>query len=124
MIALSPKAAAPPVISLANEPQGPEPLAGMPPRLRTRLFSSSTRCDTLRYLGRQGLGQLHLLRVRRRVADVIADPATSPALRERLRLVMQARSFGISVLGLRGGAEFTRYVDTGGPVAHNLSAAY
>jgi predicted aminopeptidase len=81
-------------------------------------------CSTLAYLGRQGVDQLRLLRARRRVSDVLTDPATPPMLRERLRLVMEARRFGVTVLGLRGGAEFTRYVESGEAVAYNLTAAY
>jgi predicted aminopeptidase len=80
-------------------------------------------CFSARYLSQQALGQLHLLRIRRHVDDVLADPVTSPALRERLQLALEARQFGIDVLGLRGGAEFKRFVDTGGPVAYNLTAA-
>jgi predicted aminopeptidase len=81
-------------------------------------------CFTLRYLGRQGLDQLTLLRERRKVSDVIDDPQTPAFVRRRLELAMAARRFGIEVLGLRGGAEFTRYLDTHGPVAYNLTAAY
>lgn len=80
-------------------------------------------CFSARYLSQQALGQLHLLRIRRHVDDVLTDPATPPALRERLQLALEARQFGIDVLGLRGGAEFKRFVDTGGPVAYNLTAA-
>ena len=80
-------------------------------------------CSTLGYLSQQAAGQLHLLRIRRPVEEVIADPATPPALKERLELALKARQFGIDALGLRGGAEFTRYVDPGGPVAYNLTAA-
>lgn len=80
-------------------------------------------CSTVRYLGQQAAGQLHLLRIRRPVEEVLADPKTPQALKERLELALAARQFGIDVLGLRGGAEFTRYVDPGGPVAYNLTAA-
>ena len=80
-------------------------------------------CSTIQYLGQQAVGQLHLLRIRRPVEEVLADPVTPPALKARLELAMQARQFGIDELGLRGGAEFTRYVDPGGPVAYNLTAA-
>lgn len=80
-------------------------------------------CFSARYLSQQAWGQLHLLRIRRHVDDVLTDPATPPALRERLQLALEARQFGIDVLGLRGGAEFKRFVDTGGPVAYNLTAA-
>lgn len=80
-------------------------------------------CFTVRYLGQQATGQLHLLRIRRHVDDVLSDPATPKPLRERLQLALAARQFGIDELGLRGGAEFKRFVDTGGPVAYNLTAA-
>jgi len=80
-------------------------------------------CFTARYIGQQAVGQLHLLRIRRHVDDVKADPTLPPLVHERLELALAARQYGIDVLGLRGGAEFTRYVDTGGPVAYNLTAA-
>lgn len=76
------------------------------------------------YVARQGLGQLRLLRARRPITEVIADPATPAPLRKRLRLALSARQFGIDVLGLRDAGEFSRYVDTGGPVAYSVSAAY
>lgn len=82
-----------------------------------------TGCSTVSYLARQGVGQLRLLRARRPVEAVLADRRTPPLLRQRLRVVLEARAFGISQLGLSDSADFTRYVDTGGPVAYNLSAA-
>lgn len=80
-------------------------------------------CFSAHYIAQQAVGQLHLLRIRRHVNEVLDDPSTTTLVRERLRLAMAARQFGIDELGLRGGAEFTRYVDTGGPVAYNLTAA-
>lgn len=80
-------------------------------------------CFTAKYLGQQAAGQLHLLRIRRHVDDVLTDPATPEPLRDRLKLALAAREFGVEVLGMRGGAEFKRFVDTGGPVAYNLTAA-
>lgn len=94
------------------------------PILATLLCLSQTGCFAVRYLGRQGIDQLTLLRERRKVSDVIDDPSTPQSVRDRLRLAMEARRFGVEVLGLRGGAEFTRYLDTHGPVAYNLTAAY
>ncbi len=81
-------------------------------------------CFSARYLGQQALGQFHLLRIRRHVDDVLTDPATPQPVRERLQLALEARQFGIDELGLRGGAEFKRFVDPGGPVAYNLTVAY
>jgi len=80
-------------------------------------------CFAAHYVGQQAVGQVRLLRIRRHVSDVLADPTTDDALRNRLAKVMAARAFGIEVLGLRGGAEFTRYVDPGGPVAYNLTVS-
>src|SRR6185369_7576348 len=71
-----------------------------------------------------GVGQWHLFRVRRRVSEVLADPEASERTKARLRLAMEARKFGIEVLGLRGGDSYTRYLPTGGrPIAWNITAA-
>jgi predicted aminopeptidase len=81
-------------------------------------------CWSGRYLAQQGAGQLRLLRARRRIADVLDDPSTDPRVRERLRLAVAARDFGVRVLGLHGGDGYTRFLDTGGaPIAWNVSAA-
>lgn len=125
-------------MTMATAPEPATELAATRPgRLRAvlrRLFGGGlgllalvqSGCFTVRYIGQQAWGQLALLRARRPVSEVIADPATAPELRARLRLAMQARQFGVEVLGLRGGAEFTRYVEPlepGGPIAYNLTAA-
>ena len=76
------------------------------------------------YLAKQGVGQLKLLRARRRIDDVLADPAVSAETKRRLKLAREAREFGVRVLGLRGGDEFTRFVDShGAPIAWNVTAA-
>ena len=55
---------------------------------------------------------------------MLGDPAVPETTKERLRLAMAARDFGIKVLGLRGGDAYTRYLETNGkPVAWNVSAA-
>ena len=80
-------------------------------------------CFEVRYLARQGVDLLHLMRARREVREVLADPETPHFVKQRLRLAMQARQFGIDVLGLNGGADFTRYVDTHGHLGYNLTVA-
>jgi predicted aminopeptidase len=88
------------------------------------LVLSASGCFEARYLAKQGVGQWKLFRARRSVADVLTDPATDEKTKERLRLAMEARKFGVEVLGLRGGDNYTRYLPTGGkPVAWNLTAA-
>jgi predicted aminopeptidase len=58
------------------------------------------------------------------VSEVLGDPSVDARTKERLRLAMEARKFGIEVLGLRGGDAYTRFLPTGGrAVAWNLTAA-
>ena len=76
------------------------------------------------YLAKQGIGQLKLLRARRRIDDVLHDPDVAAETKRRLALAKEAREFGVKVLGLRGGDEFTRFVDSAGaPIAWNVTAA-
>lgn len=82
-------------------------------------------CWSSRYLAKQGVGQLNLLRQRRKIGDVLQDPGVEPDLKRRLALAQAARDFGVRELGLRGGDEFTRFVDSSGaPIAWNVCAAY
>ncbi len=84
----------------------------------------SAGCWSGSYLAKQGVGQLRLLRERRRIDDVLADPSVSAETKRRLKLAREAREFGVRVLGLRGGDEFTRFVDShGAPIAWNVTAA-
>jgi predicted aminopeptidase len=76
------------------------------------------------YLAKQGVGQLKLLRARRRIEDVLADRTVDAETKRRLKLAKDARDWGINVLGLRGGDGFTRFVDShGAPIAWNVTAA-
>jgi predicted aminopeptidase len=88
------------------------------------LLSVAGGCWSGHYLAKQGAGQLRLLQSRRRIDDVLADRSTSPELKRRLTLARDARDFGRTVLGLRGGDAFTRFVDShGAPIAWNVMAA-
>ena len=88
--------------------------------LALALFGSG--CFESRYLAGEALGQWHLFRVRERIADILDDPTADAVLKQRLRLAMEARRFGIEVLGLRGGDNFTRYLATHGkPIAWNIT---
>jgi predicted aminopeptidase len=88
------------------------------------LAAAQSGCWTGDYLAKQGLGQWHLLRARRRISDVLADPAVDAETKQKLALAAAARDFGVRVLGLRGGDAYTRFLDTRGePIAWNVSAA-
>lgn len=84
---------------------------------------SQAGCFEVRYVARQGIDLLQLMRSRREVAEVLTDPEIPHFIKQRLRLALQARQFGIDVLGLSGGADFTRYVDTHGHLGYNLTVA-
>jgi predicted aminopeptidase len=80
---------------------------------------------TGRYLVRAAWEQGRILRARRPIARVIADPATDDATRDKLHLVEAARAFASESLGLRTGKSFRQYADVGrDTLVLVLSAAY
>jgi predicted aminopeptidase len=62
-----------------------------------------------RYLLRAGAEEAEILLRRRPIVDVVRDPATPPATRDKLRLVLQARAFAEDALRLRTRESFTAY---------------
>lgn len=62
-----------------------------------------------RYLARAGWEEGKILWARRSIAALVADTTTSPALRGRLQLVLEARAFAEDSLGLPAGEVFTQY---------------
>jgi predicted aminopeptidase len=62
------------------------------------------------YLGHLAAGQARLLSSSRPIDDVIADPATPAALRERLAWIHEVRAFA-SRLGLEVDEQYTSYVE-------------
>ncbi len=61
------------------------------------------------YVLRAGWEEAKLLERRRPIREVVRDTATSPALRNKLRLVTDARDFAERSLGLDPGDSFTSY---------------
>jgi predicted aminopeptidase len=62
------------------------------------------------YYTHLAMGQNRLLRARQPIEAVLADPATSPEIRERLLLVLQVREFAIE-LGLDVRKQYTSFVE-------------
>ena len=62
-----------------------------------------------RYLVRAGWEEARMLLRRERIETLVADSATAPAVRERLRLVLDARRFAADSIGLKTGESFTTY---------------
>ena len=78
-------------------------------------------CST--YYGQLALGQLEVLRERRPIEAIVADPASDAALRQRLAQALQARCFASQVLALPDNGSYRLYADLGRPyVVWNLFA--
>lgn len=58
-------------------------------------------------------GHTHLMNQRRPVSEVISDPEASETLKERLRLVQEAREFSVEALGLPDNDSYRSYADLG-----------
>ncbi len=72
-----------------------------------------TGCGTLKFYSQGLAGQVEILRKSRPSAKVIADPATSEALRQRLRLAEELRQFASRELALPGNSAYGKYADLG-----------
>lgn len=81
-------------------------------------------CGTAGYLAQSVQGHLAVMRAARPVGDWLADPATAPALRERLLLSQRMRDFAVQELALPDNASYRRYAELGRPaVVWNVAAA-
>jgi len=72
-------------------------------------------CSSVGYYGQLASGQLQLLRAREPVAEVIANPATAPALRQHLQQSQRARVFASEQLKLPDNRSYRVYADVGRP---------
>jgi predicted aminopeptidase len=76
------------------------------------------------YLAQATQGQWRLMRTRRPIDRVLADPATSSVLKSRLQVVQDARNFASSDLALPDNRSYRSYADLGRPyVVWNVVAA-
>lgn len=72
-----------------------------------------TGCSTLGYYGQAVQGQAEILLGRRSLERAMSDPATPPAVREKLRLAADARRFAATALHLPDNSSYLRYTDLG-----------
>ena len=70
-----------------------------------------TGCSSVGYYAQAASGHLDLLERARPVPQVIADPATDEALRERLALAQRMRDFAVDELKLPDNASYRRYAE-------------
>lgn len=68
-------------------------------------------CSTVGYYAQAVNGHLDLLQRARPIEDWLADPATPPALRERLQLAQRLRAYAVTELKLPDNASYHRYAD-------------
>ena len=84
----------------------------------------STGCAELAYYRQAAAGQWALLQARQPVAEVLADPALSPALRQHLETAQQLRAFASTELALPDNGSYQTYADLQRPwVVKNVFAA-
>ncbi|TNF78044.1 MAG: aminopeptidase [Acidobacteria bacterium] len=74
-------------------------------------------CTSLGYYSHSIKGGLGILTRRRSIESLLADPTTSPELRERLELVLDIREFAGQHLTLPLGGSYRSYVDIDRPYA-------
>ena len=81
------------------------------------VLCATAGCTSVGYLAQQASGQVALMTARRPVAAVVADPATSAPLRERLQLSQRLRDFAVHELALPDNDSYRRYADLHRPAA-------
>ena len=74
-------------------------------------------CATVGYYAQSVVGHLEILQAARSVPQVIDDPATSAALKQRLELSQRIRDYAVSDLGEPDNASYRRYADLHRPAA-------
>jgi len=68
-------------------------------------------CSSIDYLGQAAVGHVRLLAAARPVTQVIADPATPEALRQRLELTQRMRRFAVTELHEPDNGSYRSYAD-------------
>jgi predicted aminopeptidase len=72
---------------------------------------TTSGCATVGYYAQSVVGHLEMLQAARPVPQVLDDPATTSALRERLALSQQMRDFAVRELGEPDNASYRRYAN-------------
>ena len=108
---------------LKRLPRLAAPLRVLPLLPLLSLFALSG-CSTAGYYWQSASGHLAMLAAARPVPEVLVDPQTPPALKERLALSQRIRGFAAQNLQLPNNASYKRYADLRRPsVVWNVVAA-
>ncbi len=82
--------------------------------LGTIFYSSG--CATSLYLVKLGRGQAGILCHSRSVEEVLKDPAVEESIKEKIRLVLEAKAYGEAEIGLAKTSNFQRFYQVEGSV--------
>jgi len=87
-------------------------------------IAAAAGCSTLGYYAQSIDGHWAMLRAARPIPDIVADPATAEALKQRLQRAQQIRAFASQELGLPENGSYRSYADLQRPyVVWNVFAA-
>jgi predicted aminopeptidase len=79
---------------------------------------------SLGFIWQAAVGHAKLLARQQPVEQVLQNGTLSEQERQKLRLILDVRTFAITQLGLHAGDSYTTFVDVGGPyVSYNVSAS-
>ena len=88
------------------------------------LALAQTGCRTVGYYTQAIRGQAQVLHRRQPIQEILADTNTTPALRDKLQLVLKLRAFAAEELKLPANGHYLSYADLKRPfVVWNVSAA-
>ncbi len=88
------------------------------------LVAGVTGCQTASYYKQAIQGQYEVLKSRRPITELIADPQTAATLKEKFQFILRLRSFAEAELGLPVNGHYQSYVDLHRPyVVWNVHAA-
>jgi predicted aminopeptidase len=86
--------------------------------------AASLQCQSIQYYGQAIDGQMHILRNRQPISELVDDPATPQLLRKKLLLILAVRNFAEKELQLPVNNHYLSYVDLKRPyVVWNVYAA-
>lgn len=74
------------------------------------LAASCMACSPI-YVAKASIAEIGILRARRPIPQVVADPATDQATRDKLAWVLEARRFAADELGIDVGESYTMYTE-------------
>lgn len=77
------------------------------------LLALGSGCSAVGYYAQSIGGHVDMLRQARPIDDWLADPATPPALHQRLQLAQQVRRYAVTALALPDNASYRRYAELG-----------